>query len=166
MPVRKAPFAVLDRNPNQQLVERRRVEESLRESEERFRALVDHAPSVVFIKTSEGRYLFVNRRFVEAFQLEEEKILGRTDADLFSREQADQFQTNDRMVLEAGTAMEFEEVSRYADGLHSSIVVKFPLRDGSGRIYATGGIATDITERKRVQDELVRSQAELRKQGA
>jgi PAS domain S-box-containing protein len=156
----------LDRNLNQQLVERRRIEESLRESEERFRAFVDHAPSVVFIKTIEGRYLFVNRRFMEAFQQEEQHVLGKTDADLFSREQADQFQTNDRRVLEAGTAMEFEEVSRYADGLHSSIVVKFPLRDGSGRIYATGGIATDITERKGVQDELVRSQAELRKQGA
>lgn len=163
---RASPITELDRKLDQQLVERRRIEESLRESEERFRTFVDHAPSVVFMKTSEGRYLFVNRRFIEAFQLEEENVLGKTDKDLFPLEQADQFQTNDHRVLEAGTAMEFEEVSRYTDGLHSSIVVKFPLRDGSGRIYATGGIATDITERKRVQDELVRNQAELRKQGA
>src|SRR5215472_4973774 len=45
--------------------------------------------------------------------------------------------------------MEFEEVAQQQDGPHISIVHKFPLFNGAGEIYAIGGVATDITERKR-----------------
>jgi len=56
--------------------------------------------------------------------------------------------------------MVFEEYAYYRDGLHVNIVHKFPLRDAAGRIYAVGGIVTDITERKRVE-ETVQSQLQL-----
>jgi PAS domain S-box-containing protein len=154
-----------DGRPDRQQADGKRIEEFLRESEERFRTFLDHAPNVAFMKSNDGRYLYVNRRFEEVFHLASHSILGKTDGELFPREQAEQFQANDRLVTEAGKAMEFEETARYTNGLHTSIVVKFPLRDGSGRIYATGGIATDITERKRVQEELLRSQAILQQQG-
>lgn len=143
---------------------RQRIEEFLRESEERFQAFLDHAPNVAFMKTNDGRYLYVNRRFEEVFHLESQHILGKTDRELFPREQAEQFQANDRLVAEAGKAMEFEETARYTDGLHTSIVVKFPLRDGSGRIYATGGIATEITDRKQNEEELSQNQDLLQAQ--
>jgi PAS domain S-box-containing protein len=99
----------------QKLVERRRIEDSLREGEERFRTFLDHAPNVACMKTRDGRYLFVNRRFEKVFGLEQASTLGRTDAELFPREQAYQFQANDRQVLERGEAMEFEETALYGD---------------------------------------------------
>jgi PAS domain S-box-containing protein len=48
--------------------------------------------------------------------------------------------------------MEFEEIALLEDGPHTSIVHKFPLFDTHGNIYATGGVATDITERKRAEE--------------
>jgi signal transduction histidine kinase len=57
--------------------------------------------------------------------------------------------------------MEFEEIVDLADGPHTSIVHKFPLFDTHGNIYATGGVATDITERKRVDEQLRRLSGEL-----
>lgn len=123
-------------------------------SEDLFRTFFDHATNLVFIKGRDGRYLYVNSRFEQAFRLEPGSVLGKTDVELFPRQQAEQFQVNDRQVLESGETREFEETAWYDDGLHTGIVVKFPLRNESGRIYAIGGIVTDITGRKRVEEAL------------
>lgn len=139
---------------------------ALRESEERFRAFLDHAPNLAFIKALDGRYLYANRRFQEAFGLDQKSLVGKTDTELFPREQADQFQSNDHRVLASGEAMEFEEIALYTNGPHTNIVVKFPVRDGTGRIYATGGIVTDITDRKRAEENLRQSQEELQQHRA
>ena len=149
-------------------LEQRIAERSVafRESEARFRAFLDNAPNLAFIKTLDGRYLYANRRFQEAFGLEQQSPVGKTDAELFSRDQADHFRANDLLVLESGTAMEFEERSLYRDGVHINLVVKFPLRDGSGVTYATGGIVIDITDRKKAEEKLRQSQEELRQHRA
>jgi two-component system cell cycle sensor histidine kinase/response regulator CckA len=55
-------------------------------------------------------------------------------------------------------AVEAEEEIMQADGLHTYITVKCPLRDGTGRLYAVCGISTDITERKRVEEQLRQAQ--------
>jgi PAS domain S-box-containing protein len=139
---------------------------SLRESEERFRAFLDNAPNLAFIKSLDGRYLYANRRFDEVFGLGQQSPVGKTDAELFPRAQADQFRASDLLVLESGTAMDFEEMPLYRDAIHTNLVVKFPLRDGSGRTYATGGIVTDITDRKKAEEELRQRQEELRQHRA
>ena len=143
-----------------------RTNAALIESEERFRTFLDHAANLAFIKTTDGRYLYVNSRFEQAFCLDQNSVVGKTDDELFPREQADQFQADDRKALEAGTAIEFEETPLYADGLHTTIVVKFPMRDKSGNVYAIGGIVTDINERKRVEQTLQNNQLELQQHRA
>ena len=57
--------------------------------------------------------------------------------------------------------MEFEETALHSDGPHTSLVSKFPLRDREGHVYALGGIVTDITERKRAEEELHTAREEL-----
>jgi PAS domain S-box-containing protein len=151
----------LERRVHERTGELERANAALTDSEERFRTFLDHAPNLAFIKSVDGRYLFANRRFVEALSLDQNGIAGKTDAELFPREQADEFRANDRTALEAGRAMEFEETSLYADGLRTTIAVKFPMRDRLGRIYAMGGIVTDIHERKRMEEKLLQHQEEL-----
>lgn len=137
--------------------------EALRESEELFRTFLDHAPNLAFVKGIDGRYLYVNRQFEEVFHLPSRSALGKTDVELFPCEQADHFQAHDRQVLELGQAREVEETALYADGLHASIVLKFPLRNVSGQIYAIGGIVTDITGRKRAEEALREQDQALRR---
>jgi len=142
---------------------RKQAEEALRESQEQLQAILDNCPAMIFQKDLDGRYLQVNRRFERAFNLSAEQILGRTDGELFPPDLAAAFSATDRTVLEAGRSMEFEETAVYDDGPHSYIVHKFPLRDSDGNVYAVGGISTDITLRKRAEDELLQQKEILQK---
>ncbi|MCC2641169.1 MAG: putative Hybrid sensor histidine kinase, partial [Nitrospira sp.] len=135
------------------ITERTQAESAFRESEERFRTIMDNSPALIFIKDMEGRYLQINRRCETIFHLSNKEVLGKTDDDLFPPEQAAPFRANDQKVLDTGTPMEFEETALYDDGLHTNLVVKFPLFNSQGQCYALCGIATDITDRKRADEE-------------
>ena len=116
--------------------------------------LLEGTPAVVYIKDTAGRYEFVNRRFEELFHVSRERLLGRTDFEVFPEPLATVFQENDRRVAETGTAVQCEEVAPHDDGPHTYLSVKFPLRDELGRIRSVAGISTDITDRIRVEREL------------
>src|SRR6185295_9912409 len=75
---------------------------------------------------------------------------------------AAQFAANDSEAL-AGKGIEVEEVALYKDGeLHTSIVHKFPMLDRQGEVVALGGVVTDITERKHLEEELRQNNERLR----
>ena len=141
--------------------ERKRVEEALRESESRLKAFCENSPNLFFLKDRQGRYLYVNKEFERALQITDEQIRGKADNEIFSEEQARAFQANDHKVFEAGVPMEFEEVALQQDGEHTSIVQKFPLFNSEGNPYAIGGIVTDITRRKLAESELLTLKDEL-----
>ena len=135
------------------LTERMRATQCLRESEARLQAFMKFSPSMMFIKSLDGRYQYVNDPFCRSFGLERNAVLGRTDAEILSFDQAARFQANDATVIAAGIALEFEETADYRNDRHTSIVCKFPIRDAEGRVTALGGVVTDITGRKRVDRE-------------
>ncbi len=137
---------------NTDIEDRRRAEQELRQSEEHIRAILEYSPNWIFLKDTEGRYLLVNREIERVFGTSQQQIKGKTDSEIFPPEQAAEYRANDLKVLRAGLTMEFEEIALLEDGPHTSIVHKFPLFDTHGNIYATGGVATDITERKRAEE--------------
>ncbi|MBI2401001.1 MAG: PAS domain-containing protein [Deltaproteobacteria bacterium] len=134
--------------------------QALRESEERFRAIMDNTLNVVYMKTPEGRYLFINRIYEDLFHIKNEDVHGKTDHDFFPKEVADVFRENDLKALESAAPLEFEETVP-VDGDRVYLSVKFRLADASGNPYAIAGISTDITELKRSQEALSRSEASL-----
>ena len=144
------------------ITERKTADERIRKSEAQLRAFMNNSPSAKFIKDVEGHYLYVNPKFLRSFGLNPQDVLFRTDAEIFPPDQAGQFKGNDLRVLAAGAPMEFEETARYADFLHTNIVSKFPIVDAQGQITALGGIAIDITDRKRAEQEIVASREQLR----
>lgn len=137
------------------------AQHGLRESELRLHAFLENSPNLIFLKDRQGRYLYVNKECKRALCITDDEVLGRTDNEIFSPEQAAAFVANDRQVLEVGIPMEFEEVALQTDGPRTSIVHKFPLFNSGGEIYAIGGIVTDITERKRAEKELLTLRDEL-----
>jgi PAS domain S-box-containing protein len=138
------------------------VERELRENERRLSAILAHSPNLAFLKDLDLRYLYVNQEFERVLHVSQEQIRGKTDDEIFPQQQAATFQAHDLQVLQAGVSMEFEEVAFQDDGPHTSIVHKFPLLDEDGKIYAIGGIATDITERKRTLEALRQSEERFR----
>ena len=135
--------------------------QALLESEARIRAFLDNSPNVTFLKDISGRYLLANKEFEKALKVAERDVRGKRDEDIFSPEQAAAFRMNDLQVIASRAPMEFEEVAMQADGPHTSIVHKFPLKDAHGNVCAVGGVATDITARKKAEEVLLRNEAYL-----
>jgi PAS domain S-box-containing protein len=145
-----------------EVIDRERVEEALDENQQQLRAILDHSPSIIFLKEPNGRYLDCNLPFERLCGRSRNEIIGKTDRELFSAQQAEQFYANDLKVLDAGTPLEFEETVLRPDGPRTSIISKFPLREVNDRIYAIGGIVTDITERKQAEEVLRESEERFR----
>ena len=115
--------------------------------------IVDQTSAAVFIKDLAGRLVFANPAFESITGLPLDQIVGRLDRDVFPATAAE-LQGNDRRVVQTGKAMDFEETIATADGPRTYLSHKFPLFDESGRVCAVCGIATDISERKRVEEAL------------
>ena len=108
--------------------------------------LRDSIPDIVFFKDLDGVYLGCNPAFQELLGRSREDIVGFTDYDLFSLEEADFFRDQDRATMEQGTPHHNEEWVTYPDGRRSYLdTFKAPLRDESGRIIGLLGISRDIT---------------------
>ena len=116
--------------------------------------ILDSSPALIYMKDNDGRYLFVNRQWAELFNTTNDNVRGKDDLELFPEDIAAGFMANDRRVLDTGTLLEIEEYAILADGLHSYQSIKAAIRDSSGKIYALCGISTDITARKKAENEL------------
>ncbi len=130
------------------LMRLRRAEEDLRASEARLQDILDHAPVLVYVKDIQGHYLLVNRYWEECCGLRREAVLGRSIHEVHPPERAGALLANDRQVLRANRALEFEEELSLPGGPRTFLSVKFPLRTPDGTLVGTCGISTDITERK------------------
>jgi PAS domain S-box-containing protein len=133
-----------------------------REGEQRLRAIIDGARSLVWMKDLDGRFLVVNEYTCSVLGLTSDQIIGRTVEDLFPSSEAQAYRGNDHLVVTTGQTMEFEETAQLADGAHVFLSVKIPLRDEQGRIYALAALCTDITWRKRAEQALQESEARFR----
>ncbi|HEY9881315.1 MAG TPA: PAS domain S-box protein [Leptolyngbyaceae cyanobacterium] len=137
----------------QKIQEHRQAETALRESQENLQAFVDNTPAVIYMKDLQGRFLLINRQFEKLFGSRREETLGKTDYDIFPEDLASAFHAGNRQILETGRAVEFEERLSQPDGPHTYSSIKFPLYDANQVLFAIGGISTDISDRKRAEEE-------------
>jgi PAS domain S-box-containing protein len=149
------------------ITERKRAEDSLRESEEFLRQIVDTSPNSIFVKDSEGRYILANKMQAELYRTTPETIVGKTDQDLveislLSAEAAERFAENDRKVfLHQEPVAAIEGSLTLPDGTTRCFqTVKVPLTLGGDPKYLLG-IAADVTEHKRTEEALRRRTAQL-----
>ncbi len=141
-----------------QIVENARVHRQLRQTEERFRVALAHSKITLFEQDAEGRYRWV---YNPPLGYRAGDILGRTSEELVAPEEAAQLDALDRSVLRSGDRVQAEVRIRERDGddFHHLLISQEPLRDASGAIVGLTGAATDITDQKRVQEELAQALA-------
>lgn len=136
----------------------KRTEEALRESEERFRVSLMHAPVVVFQQDLELRYTWV---YNPLGGLVSEDIVGKTDEDIYPPEDVERVTSLKREVLSTGVGRREEgwvRVGGHVMWLDRTIE---PLRDEHGDIVGITGASFDITERKSADQELQRAKEEI-----
>ncbi|MBF0486560.1 MAG: CHASE domain-containing protein [Nitrospirae bacterium] len=143
------------------VTERKRIEIKLEEVRRQLQSIINSTTAVIFLKDTQGRYMLINSHYEVLFHITKEAIIGKTDYDIFPKDAADSFRANDIEVMKKNTALNFEEIVPHEDGIHTYISIKFPLVDIKGQIYAVCGIATDITERKRIEEDLNRKTTQL-----
>ena len=124
------------------------------ENRQLLQSIIDNTTNPIFIKKINGEYLLINKQYESLFQISNEKIIGKTDHDFLPAVIADQYRNSDLEVVKALKELKTEQSIPQADGMHTYIAVKFPLYDLTGRIYAIGGISTDISERKKLEESL------------
>ena len=149
-----ADLAGLNADLTQENSDRKRAEEALRASEERLQDIIDNTSAVIHVKDLELRYILVNDEYERRYHVQRDQIRGKTDFDIHPNEVARAMCANDLQVIEAGIPIQFEETVPAAEDERHYVVVKFLLRDATGKPYAICGIATDITESKRAAEKI------------
>ncbi|QEL55944.1 PAS domain S-box protein [Chromobacterium paludis] len=139
--------AIRDLSADKQLADELQRQQAL------LRAILDNSPAAIFVKNLAGQYLLVNRRFIDIVQLDDARREGFTDYDLFPPAIAERLVIADRDVLVSGEALQLEETVPQDGEPRTYLSLKFPLRDAGGAIHAICGITTDITERKRAEND-------------
>jgi PAS domain S-box-containing protein len=131
----------------------------LEESELNLRTLINTIPDLIWLKSVDGRYLFVNNRFEDFFGAKEQDIVGKTDYDFVDKELADFFREHDKKAMLKGGPSINEELVIFANDNHSELLetTKVPIRSKDKDIIGVLGIGHDITEQRKAEKELIAS---------
>jgi PAS domain S-box-containing protein len=136
------------------ITERREAEAKMRASEKRLLAIIENIPDMAWLKDVEGRYSAVNETFADACGIRAEDMPGKRDIDIWPKKLAEKYLADDRKVAETGKRMVSEEQLVDARGNERWIeTIKTPLFNEKGELYGTIGIAREITERKKLEQQ-------------
>ena len=133
-----------------------KVNAVLAQSEARLKSVFDNIPDLIWLKNTAGVYLTCNRAFENFFDLEENRIIGKTDAGLPTDRQADMLRPEGSRIIEEGKPEVMEQwVTNVQTGKRVFFdVIKAPVKTPDGRLIGVLGIARDITRRKEDEEKL------------
>ena len=139
----------------QDITECKRAEEILRESQERYRSLIEASPDAIVLADLEGRIQMANQRAIEIFGGgSPEELVGRLAIELIVPEERDRAAESFQRALETGNTRSHEFVLMKKDGarFHGEIRTAV-VRDARGRSSGLVNVARDVTERKLAEQE-------------
>jgi len=143
-------------------IERKHVEQKLRQSDAFYQSLVENLPQNILRKDVNGRFTFANQRFCSELGVPPEDIIGKTDFDFFEPAMAAKYQEDDRQVMRTGQIYDAVEEHATAGSESNYVqVVKTPIYDDTGQIIGTQIIFWDVTEKKRAEEHLRLAHNEL-----
>jgi PAS domain S-box-containing protein len=144
----------------QDITDRKNSEEAVKHERRTLRALIDNLPDQIYVKDNECRKVIANKADVEniGFKYEAE-VLGKTDIELFPGKIGERGYNDDKKVINTGKPIfDLEEEFISGKGVKRWLLTtKIPLHDKDGNITGLVGIGHDMTERKEIVEELIRS---------
>jgi PAS domain S-box-containing protein len=145
---------------------RKRAEQASARNAAMLRAVVDSAPTGVYLKDPSGRYLMINAEAARILGLPQDGCAGRTDHELLPAATAGDLSRRDTRCLRRRAIIEQEEVLEHGGETRTYLSVRYPVVDGSGRVYAVGAVYADITKQKQIESDLRATRAELQRQAS
>jgi PAS domain S-box-containing protein len=144
-------------DPSRDDPSREAAEAQLLEQRARLVTLMETIPDHIYFKDADSRFIMISRALAETFGLDDpEAAVGKTDADYFGVEHAQQALADERAIMTSGQAVvDVEERETWPDGHETWVsTTKLPLKDLAGNIVGTFGISRDITARKQADAAL------------
>jgi PAS domain S-box-containing protein len=142
----------------QELAERRRIEKALRESEERYRQLVEDAPDVILTLASDRRIKSANSSFLTLTGWDRAQCFNRDFTPLVHRDDLPTAQAIFQRVLDGAKPPPFELRLRDKSGRHVTLEFTVTPQMCEGRIVGIMGIGRDVSERKSLEVQLRQAQ--------
>ncbi|QWV95628.1 PAS domain-containing protein [Geomonas oryzisoli] len=137
------------------VVERAAVEGALLQNRELLNSVIDGTTDAVFVKDISGRYLLFNAAACHMTGKSLDQVLGRDDNEVFPQEVARAVMEMDREVLQGNQAMTVERELKTGSGAPWVLeVIKGPLHNKQGDVVGLFGIARDVTQSRRMAEEL------------
>jgi PAS domain S-box-containing protein len=144
------------------ITERKRAEQALRESEQRFRTLANTVPDIIWIASPDGTMTFVNDRWLRFCGIAQEQNAGQWPELAMHPDDRERCLEQWARALREGTDYEVEVRHRRHDGEHRWFLTRAtPVRDDQGRITAWFGSTTDIHDRRQTEEQQRRLTSEL-----
>jgi PAS domain S-box-containing protein len=136
------------------ITDRRRTSDELRENRQLLQSMLDNAPTAIFFKDRQGRLTFLNKRTERNLHRSRSELLGRTAAQIWPPGISDLIMAREASVLETGKPVEEEEMLEVGGENRWFLTCKFPIRNASNDIIGIGGTSIDITNRKEAEQAL------------
>jgi len=142
----------------QDITERKRMESILAEERNLLRTLIDNLPDHIYVKDTESRFQIANKAVALTIgATTSAELVGKTDFDFLPAGLAERYYADEQMVIKSGRSLiNREGPSRDSETGETIwfLTTTVPFYDSQGRIIGLVGIARDITERKRAEEEL------------
>lgn len=134
--------------------DRKHAEQALQESNSILRAVIEGTTDAIFMKDLQGRYVILNSTTAKIIGKPIEEIVGKNDIEVFPIEVGKQIEEIDRRIITSNTSEVIEEIVPMQGELRTFLTAKTVCRNEQGKVIGLIGIARDISDRKRIEDQI------------